>query len=253
MDIVSDYGFEGVFRLLKLLFVVFFFFKQKTAYEIKECDWSSDVCSSDLSLPDRFVSIASIDFGDCFQGGNLCAVQLKNWGERDADIHLRLTVAQGEATETTVSVPAKSEAEAELLWTLQPGDDGATVRLTVVCNETLLRDRAFRVSEVPAVFGTPPMLAYYLEPHAPVIIRLPVRIGQAARGDASLSWQAISADGTVVGEGVTVPMRVRFDDLDDALRPRSGSASFSQAWQGEDEGHEEIVAETIERWRRQIR
>ena len=27
----------------------FFFFKQKTAYEIKECDWSSDVCSSDLS------------------------------------------------------------------------------------------------------------------------------------------------------------------------------------------------------------
>ena len=28
--------------------LLFFFFKQKTAYEIKECDWSSDVCSSDL-------------------------------------------------------------------------------------------------------------------------------------------------------------------------------------------------------------
>ena len=28
--------------------IIFFFFKQKTAYEIKECDWSSDVCSSDL-------------------------------------------------------------------------------------------------------------------------------------------------------------------------------------------------------------
>ena len=27
----------------------FFFFKQKTAYEIKECAWSSDVCSSDLA------------------------------------------------------------------------------------------------------------------------------------------------------------------------------------------------------------
>ena len=26
----------------------FFFFKQKTAYEIYQCDWSSDVCSSDL-------------------------------------------------------------------------------------------------------------------------------------------------------------------------------------------------------------
>ena len=29
--------------------IFFFFFKQKTAYEIKECDWSSDVCSSDLT------------------------------------------------------------------------------------------------------------------------------------------------------------------------------------------------------------
>ena len=26
-----------------------FFFKQKTAYEIRSCDWSSDVCSSDLT------------------------------------------------------------------------------------------------------------------------------------------------------------------------------------------------------------
>ena len=28
----------------------FFFFKQKTAYEIYQCDWSSDVCSSDLQV-----------------------------------------------------------------------------------------------------------------------------------------------------------------------------------------------------------
>jgi hypothetical protein len=28
---------------------LFFFFKQKTAYEIPSCDWSSDVCSSDLT------------------------------------------------------------------------------------------------------------------------------------------------------------------------------------------------------------
>ena len=32
--------------------VVFFFFKQKTAYEIRNCDWSSDVCSSDLGWTD---------------------------------------------------------------------------------------------------------------------------------------------------------------------------------------------------------
>ena len=31
-----------------LFICFFFFFKQKTAYEILTCDWSSDVCSSDL-------------------------------------------------------------------------------------------------------------------------------------------------------------------------------------------------------------
>ena len=31
----------------------FFFFKQKTAYEIYQCDWSSDVCSSDLAIDAR--------------------------------------------------------------------------------------------------------------------------------------------------------------------------------------------------------
>src|SRR3546814_8439523 len=31
-----------------IVFVLFFFFKQKTAYEMRISDWSSDVCSSDL-------------------------------------------------------------------------------------------------------------------------------------------------------------------------------------------------------------
>src|SRR3546814_4912493 len=30
--------------------IVVFFFKQKTAYEMRISDWSSDVCSSDLAL-----------------------------------------------------------------------------------------------------------------------------------------------------------------------------------------------------------
>src|SRR3546814_6207284 len=32
---------------------VFFFFKQKTAYEMRISDWSSDVCSSDLFVNER--------------------------------------------------------------------------------------------------------------------------------------------------------------------------------------------------------
>src|SRR3546814_1016394 len=33
-----------------MLVLYFFFFKQKTAYEMRISDWSSDVCSSDLLL-----------------------------------------------------------------------------------------------------------------------------------------------------------------------------------------------------------
>src|SRR3546814_2198607 len=41
----------------------FFFFKQKTAYEMRISDWSSDVCSSDLgALPALQVAMALFHF-----------------------------------------------------------------------------------------------------------------------------------------------------------------------------------------------
>src|SRR3546814_4888395 len=42
----------------------FFFFKQKTAYEMRISDWSSDVCSSDLAL--AFFVIRSEGFDKLF-------------------------------------------------------------------------------------------------------------------------------------------------------------------------------------------
>src|SRR3546814_4908756 len=39
--------------MLAYVFLLFFFFKQKTAYEMRISDWSSDVCSSDLSPAQR--------------------------------------------------------------------------------------------------------------------------------------------------------------------------------------------------------
>src|SRR3546814_5506951 len=36
--------------LVRYLEFLFFFFKQKTAYEMRISDWSSDVCSSDLTV-----------------------------------------------------------------------------------------------------------------------------------------------------------------------------------------------------------
>src|SRR3546814_1559930 len=37
------------YHVVDLYASVFFFFKQKTAYEMRISDWSSDVCSSDLA------------------------------------------------------------------------------------------------------------------------------------------------------------------------------------------------------------
>ena len=48
-----------------IFFCFFFFFKQKTAYEIYQCDWSSDVCSSDLSSPESD-SVDSSDTNSLF-------------------------------------------------------------------------------------------------------------------------------------------------------------------------------------------
>src|SRR3546814_8218956 len=41
-----------------LCFIFFFFFKQKTAYEMRISDWSSDVCSSDLFIRERSAILA---------------------------------------------------------------------------------------------------------------------------------------------------------------------------------------------------
>src|SRR3546814_8160332 len=41
--------------------ILFFFFKQKTAYEMRISDWSSDVCSSDLVG----IVIGGFPMGDC--------------------------------------------------------------------------------------------------------------------------------------------------------------------------------------------
>src|SRR3546814_13974328 len=40
-------------RVLFLALYLFFFFKQKTAYEMRISNWSSDVCSSDLAAAPR--------------------------------------------------------------------------------------------------------------------------------------------------------------------------------------------------------
>ncbi|URD60286.1 DUF87 domain-containing protein [Sphingomonas sp. KRR8] len=52
----------------------------------------------------------------------------------------------------------------------------------------------------------------------------------------------------VCGEGVAIPIRVRFDDLEPEKRPASADPSFAALWR-ETGGEEEIIGRTIKRWR----
>src|SRR3546814_371255 len=64
-----------MFSLFLYLFFVFFFFKQKTAYEMRISDWSSDVCSSDLDAAsaDNTGTITSRATGDYGQAWGIYA------------------------------------------------------------------------------------------------------------------------------------------------------------------------------------
>jgi len=52
----------------------------------------------------------------------------------------------------------------------------------------------------------------------------------------------------VCGEGVAIPLRVRFDDLEPEKRPASSDPSFARLWRetGDEEG---IIQRTVKRWR----
>src|SRR3546814_9454058 len=52
------------------MFYIFFFFKQKTAYEMRISDWSSDVCSSDLSVLASRLVAGTKPLGSRFRGND---------------------------------------------------------------------------------------------------------------------------------------------------------------------------------------
>lgn len=62
----------------------------------------------------------------------------------------------------------------------------------------------------------------------------------------------LNQESIAVGEGVSLPMRLRFNDLAPEERPRSATAKFSKAW-ADDTGMEQTLADAIDRWRHQAR
>ncbi|MGN6356087.1 MAG: ATP-binding protein [Novosphingobium sp.] len=56
----------------------------------------------------------------------------------------------------------------------------------------------------------------------------------------------------ICGEGVSIPIRVSFDNLEEFKRPASADPSFSDLWQASG-GEEDMVQRTVQRWRAQGR
>ena len=57
----------------------------------------------------------------------------------------------------------------------------------------------------------------------------------------------------ICGEGVSIPVRVSFDDLEEARRPASEDPSFVNLWNTGGHGDEDAVLRTVSRWRAQGR
>jgi len=74
----------------------------------------------------------------------------------------------------------------------------------------------------------------------------------AARGMMESLPSLRTQEAVAFGEGVPLPMHLRFGDLPAERRPRSDSAKFSKAWQANAAGID-FINEGIRRWRQQSR
>src|SRR3546814_2017767 len=70
---VSVVLYVCVFFFLRV-YMFFFFFKQKTAYEMRISDWSSDVCSSDLKPSRRYFFDEPLDRAGLFHSDHRVVV-----------------------------------------------------------------------------------------------------------------------------------------------------------------------------------
>jgi uncharacterized protein len=62
-----------------------------------------------------------------------------------------------------------------------------------------------------------------------------------------------NAEAIAVGEGVAIPMRLVFDQLEPAQRPKSDTATFSTAWRKNVDDPEAFLQQVADRWRHQRR
>lgn len=75
---------------------------------------------------------------------------------------------------------------------------------------------------------------------------------EGARGFLDALPALRNREAIVCGEGVSIPIRVAFDTLDEGQRPASDDPVFSELWR-HGGGEEQMIARTLQRWRAQGR
>src|SRR3546814_7844105 len=136
-----------------LLYAYFFCFKQKTAYEMRISDWSSDVCSSDLG--DRF--LASIDEAIAIGRAARTPVELyhlkvggrENWSKMTTAIQ-RIEAARASGVRVTADVypyiASSTGLDAAMPpWVREGGTDAWIARL----RDPAVRRRVVREMRAP--------------------------------------------------------------------------------------------------------
>jgi DNA helicase HerA-like ATPase len=77
-------------------------------------------------------------------------------------------------------------------------------------------------------------------------------LSQSAREMLDVLPSLRTQEAIISGRAVSMPMRIRFDDLSADRRPHSESPKFSAAWQ-EDRADPAHLEEVLRRWRQQSR
>src|SRR3546814_2059773 len=121
-------------------YYLFFFFKQKTAYEMRISDWSSDVCSSDLKFAALGAPTSASDF---WQLGFEASWELDLWGRarrsrEGAAAAFEATVYEREAARVALSAEV-ARAYLQLR--------GAQAQLDITRQNLEVADRTLRRSE----------------------------------------------------------------------------------------------------------
>src|SRR3546814_4184790 len=123
------------FVLVSFIFI-FFFFKQKTAYEMRISDWSSDVCSSDLIPLHRVEAGRAIGIGErgFQQGDRIRRKPIADSGQQGLQIEVSLRT--DEAFQLLARRPIDTAVAAPKENMLEHGIDRLPARTKIVANPT---------------------------------------------------------------------------------------------------------------------